>query len=110
MKYFETGFITKRELYDALKQSSGLSSWNPTLDPTKIQAGIYTAPGCFVLQDNFNGAIDDVSSSSKGTIIYFFENTKRWGIISGEDKNKGVFQTLLAFKLLIQRQQMEIMP
>jgi hypothetical protein len=98
MKYFETGFITKRELYDALKQSSGLSSWNPTLDPTKIQAGIYTAPGCFVLQDDFNGTIDDVSSSAKGTIIYFFEETKRWGIISGEDKNKGVYQTLLALQ------------
>jgi hypothetical protein len=97
MKYFDTGFVSKRELYDSLKLSSGLSSWNPALEPTKIQAGVYVAPGCFVLQSDFNGTIDDVSSSSKGTIIYFFDLTKRWGIISGEDKNKGVFQTLLAY-------------
>ena len=94
MKYFEVGNVSRRELYDALKTAGGLSPWNPTTEPTKIIAGVYSSPGSFVLGADFNGVIDDVSSSSKGTIIYFFQDTKRWGIISGEDKNKGVFQTL----------------
>ena len=95
MKYFEVGNVSKRELYDALKTAGGLSPWNPITEPTKILAGVYSSPGSFVLGADFNGVIDDVSSSSKGTIIYFFQDIKRWGIISGEDKNKGVFQTLI---------------
>jgi len=95
MKYFEVGNVSRRELYDALKTAGGLSPWNPITEPTKIIAGVYSSPGSFVLAADFNGVIDDVSSSSKGTIIYFFQDVKRWGIISGEDKNKGVFQTLI---------------
>lgn len=95
MKYFEVGNVSRRELYDALKTAGGLSPWNPITEPTKILAGVYSSPGSFVLGADFNGVIDDVSSSSKGTIIYFFQDIKRWGIISGEDKNKGVFQTLI---------------
>ena len=99
MAYFEIGFVTKRELQDALSGASGgLSSWDPITEPTKIQAGVYTSPGSFILENNFNGTIDDVISSAKGTIIYFFPKTERWGISSGEDKNKGVFATLLTLQ------------
>ena len=76
--------------------SGGISSWNPVLNPNYIQAGKYRAPGAFVLDNDFNGTIDDISSSGKGTIIYFFKETQRWGIISGEDKNKGVYSTYAA--------------
>ena len=74
----------------------GISGWDPVLKPDYIQAGIYKAPGIFVLDNDFNGTIDDISSSAKGTIIYFFKETQRWGIISGEDKNKGVYSTYAA--------------
>ena len=74
----------------------GISQWDPVLDPNKIKPGIYRAPGIFVLNNDFNGIIDDISSSKKGTIIYFFKNTQRWAIISGEDKNKGVYSTYSA--------------
>lgn len=99
-KYFEKGFVTKRELQEALSGASGgLSSWNPIAEPSKIQAGVYVAPGSFVLTEDYNGApIDDVSSTSKGTIIYFYQSTSRWGIISAEDKYKGVYQDLTALQ------------
>jgi len=76
--------------------SGGIPQWNPTLNPDYIQAGKNKAPGIFVLNNDFNGIIDDISSSKKGTIIYFFKNTQRWAIISGEDKNKGVYSTYSA--------------
>jgi len=99
-KYFEKGFVTKRELQEALSGASGgLSSWNPITEPSKIQAGVYVAPGSFVLTEDYNGEpIDDVSSTSKGTIIYFYQSTSRWGIISAEDKYKGVYQDLTALQ------------
>ena len=74
----------------------GISGWDPVLKPDYIQAGKYKAPGIFVLDNDFNGIIDDISSSGRGTIIYFFKATKRWCIISGEDKNKGVYTTYAA--------------
>ena len=76
--------------------SGGISGWDPILNPDDIQAGEYKAPGIFILNNDFNGTIDDISSSKKGTIIYFFKNTQRWAIISGEDKNKGVYSTYSA--------------
>jgi hypothetical protein len=79
-----------------LFRSGGLESWDPITEPTKIQAGIYTAPGSFILLEDYNGSpIDDISSGSRGDIIYFFPNNNRWAVISAEDKNKGVYQTFL---------------
>ena len=76
----------------------GISGWDPVLKPDYIKTGKNKAPGIFVLDNDFNGTIDDISPSVKGTIVYFFKATKRWGIISGEDKNKGVFPTLLTLQ------------
>jgi len=92
-QYFQKGFVTFRDLQNALLGvSGGLESWNPITEPTKIQAGINTAPGSFILLEDYNGSpIDDISSGSRGDIIYFFPNTNRWAVISAEDKNKGVY-------------------
>ncbi len=96
-QYFERGLVTFRDLQNALLGvSGGLESWDPITEPTKIQAGIYTAPGSFILLEDYNGSpIDDISSGSRGDIIYFFPNNNRWAVISAEDKNKGVYQTFL---------------
>jgi len=97
-QYFQKGFVTFRDLQNALLGvgGGGLESWDPITEPTKIQAGIYTAPGSFILLEDYNGSpIDDISSASRGDIIYFFSNNNRWAVISAEDKNKGVYQTLL---------------
>ncbi len=96
-QYFNKGFVTFRDLKNALLGvgGGGLESWNPITEPTKIQAGIYTSPGSFILLEDYNGSpIDDISSASRGDIIYFFSNNNRWAVVSAEDKNKGVYQTL----------------
>jgi len=72
----------------------GIAEWNPNEEQDKIVSGEATSPNTFVLTDNLNVAIDDIAPCNKGTIIHFFDDTSRWGIISGEDKNKGVFQTV----------------
>lgn len=99
-RYFEKGFVTKRELDEALQGASGgLSSWDPLTEPNKIQAGVYASPGSFVLLNEYTGfPIDDITATGRGTIIYFYETTLRWGIISAEDKYKGVYQTLVALQ------------
>ena len=72
----------------------GILEWNPTTDPNDIISGKAKYPNTFLLTQDLNVTIDDVAPCSKGTIIHYFADTSRWGIISGEDKNKGVFQTV----------------
>ena len=73
----------------------GTTEWNPTTDPTYIKAGEYTAPGTFVLTDNLQISIDNVSPCTKGSVIHFFQDDGEWSIISASDNqliDKGIFE------------------
>jgi len=72
----------------------GISEWNPTTHPNDIISGKAKYPNTFLLTQDLNVAIDDVAPCPRGTMIHYFADTSRWRIISGEDKNKGVFETV----------------
>ena len=79
----------------------GIGTWNPALEPTKIITGQPASPNTFVLSSAFTGTIDDITDSPAGTLIYFNTITSRWGISSGNTKDKGVYATETALNTAI---------
>ena len=61
----------------------GISQWDPIIDPDKIQAGEYKAPGYFALVEDLSFKLDEVQAGTKATRTIFYNNkTKLWNTLS----------------------------
>jgi len=72
-----------------------IENWNPATEPTKVQAGIMSGTGFYLLLSDYSGApIDDITTALKGAIIYFDQITQKWGVSTGGGSGAGALKAV----------------